>query len=270
MAPNRPGGDPKMAKTTKDANKPQFQGGIEVSSEEVIGKGKKIDLRDDPGLDAEKYLAARLHDTTQYAKMREDLDKFIDDHLVEKVDYGYTSTHKTGLMTLKKPGAEKIDAMFGVEPVILPDIKTWEMLGSEEGRVCYVCYLMTSQRKARAIELICSTAGEYGVLICSMLALAEGRGCGNISEKKNSTDNTIVKVTMKRSQVDSTIRLGGLSDRFTQDLEDGVIQPEGLENLAIEAGEKTLEAIDEDSEASDANDSQEGTLDSFLDLDDDN
>lgn len=215
---------------------------------EIIGEGKKVELKADPGLDAEEYLAARLHDTKKYAAMRVDLKKFIKDHLnkgEEKADYGYTSTHTTGLETLKKPGSEKINSMFGATPVFLPDIKTWEMLGSEDGRVCYTCYLMTSQRKARAIELICSTEGEYSALICSMLALAEGKGCGNIQERSNSTDNATVKLTLKRAQVDATLRLGGLSDVFTQDLEDGVIQPNQSNHLAI-ADKKVLEVSNGD------------------------
>lgn len=215
------------------------------NKEEVINAGEEITLRADPGLDAEEYLAARLHDTEKYAAMRVDLKKFIKDHLEEGADYGHTSTHTTGLKTLKKPGSEKINSMFGVTPVFLPDIKTWEMLGSEDGRVCYTCYLMTPQRKARAIELICSTEGEYSVLICSMLALAEGKGCGNIQERSNSTDNATVKLTLKRAQVDATLRLGGLSDVFTQDLEDGVIQPNQSNHLAI-ADKKVLEVSNGD------------------------
>jgi hypothetical protein len=53
-----------------------------------------------------------------------------------------------------------------------------------------------------------------------MLSVGEGRGCGNIDEKSNSNANDIIKRTQKRAQVDATLRVAGLSERFTQDMEE--------------------------------------------------
>jgi hypothetical protein len=189
--------------------------------EEVkIGDGKSISLKDDPGLDTEKYLITKLRDIKVYAEMRDKLDEFITQKLIAGTDYG-TTDPRSNKQTLKKSGAEKVDILLGLEPIFLNDEPTWKMFGSVDGTVCLICYLMTHSAKRRAIELMCSAGISLSHSVCSMLSVGEGRGCGNLTEKSNSNANDIIKRTQKRAQVDATLRVAGLSERFTQDMEEG-------------------------------------------------
>jgi len=180
---------------------------------------EKVELREDIGALSSKFLARKLKEVEKYQEIREDLAAFIKDELTEEVDYGITDK-RSKAKTLKKPGAEKICQLLGVEPVFLQDEGTWKMMGEKPGTTCLVCYLMTHEAKLRAIELVACGESKDAQHVISMLSVAEGRGCGSLEERGNAMENDITKITQKRAQVDATLRLAGLSDEFTQDLED--------------------------------------------------
>jgi len=184
---------------------------------------KSFELRDDPGFCSEEYLLKRIDNLDNYKKLREGLSKFINDELIKEVDYGQATGQSGAKPTILKPGIEKICQFLGLEAIFVPDLKTWEMYVSDgSDRVCYICYLMSPDGKRHAVDAITSTGVDYAPYILSAFAVGEGRACGNLNEKKNSTDNDIVKRTQKRAQADAVLRVGGISEFFTQDMEEGL------------------------------------------------
>jgi len=102
-----------------------------------------------------------------------------------------------GKSTLCKPGSEKICGLLQLRPRFRRDAETWEMLGSEPGVLALVCELVTAS----------------GVVV------AEGRGARH-RDMDYGDLNKSVKMTQKSAQTDAVLRLAGLSEIFTQDLED--------------------------------------------------
>jgi len=99
--------------------------------------------------------------------------------------------------TLCKPGTEKITGLLQLRPRFRRDVDTWEMMGSEAGLVTLVCELVTP--------------GD--------LVVAEGRGARHRDADFGDVNKT-VKMAQKSAQTDAVLRFGGLSEIFTQDLED--------------------------------------------------
>ena len=113
-----------------------------------------------------------------------------------------------GKSTLCKPGSEKICGLLQLRPRFKRDAETWEMLGSEPGVLALVCELVTAS----------------GVVV------AEGRGARH-RDMDYGDLNKSVKMTQKSAQTDAVLRLAGLSEIFTQDLEDlGAAYTGGDEN----------------------------------------
>jgi hypothetical protein len=102
-----------------------------------------------------------------------------------------------GKSTLCKPGAEKICGLLQLRPSFRRDLDTWEMLGSEVGVLALVCELVTPS----------------GVVV------AEGRSVRH-RDADNGDLNKWVKMGQKSAQIDAVLRCAGLSEIFTQDLED--------------------------------------------------
>lgn len=102
-----------------------------------------------------------------------------------------------GKATLCKPGAEKIAGLLNLRPRFTRDLETWEMLGSEKGMVCVRCELVDASDQV----------------------VAEGRGCRTKQGDYDDVNKTI-KMVQKSAQIDATLRYAGLSELFTQDLED--------------------------------------------------
>jgi|GEM_PF-4107058 len=127
---------------------------------------------------------------------------WIKKNLTEGVDYGIIEDKQKGFKSEKpslfKPGAEKINARLRLRSTWERDRDTEEMV-NEPGTVCYLCYLIHRQ------------TGEIW---------SEGRGAAEKGEKKWGV-NQQIKMAEKRARVDATLGLG-LSDIFTQDLEDMV------------------------------------------------
>ena len=165
------------------------------------------------GLDRRKQNRAALMDWIRSA-------------LVENVDYGRIQT-KRGLSkpSLWKPGAEKICGMLGVS-VHFPTLHDYE------------------QAALHGVEL------HHVIIRCELTDVA-GRviadGVGARSLKQDYGDiNKALKMAEKSAHIDATLRMAGLSEVFTQDLEDMT----NGENLAAETRHKEGDSLG--SEAGDA------------------
>jgi hypothetical protein len=99
--------------------------------------------------------------------------------------------------TLCKPGSEKLCGLLQLRPRFKRDIESWEMLGGEPGLVTLVCELTTAA----------------GVVV------AEGRGARHRDQDFGDANKTL-KMAAKSAQTDAVLRCAGLSEVFTQDLED--------------------------------------------------
>lgn len=135
--------------------------------------------------------------------IRKVIDEYIKNNMVAGKDYGSIEVKKgTGIMSkpsLFKPGAEKFCGLFKIRPIFRKDIDTVDMLGNTPGIIAYVCDLVDSRGQV----------------------IGEGRGTAKADINGGDFDiNKQVKIAQKRAQVDAVLRAGGLSDFFTQDMED--------------------------------------------------
>ena len=101
--------------------------------------------------------------------------------------------------------------MLRLRPRFKRDADTWEMLGSEAGCIALLCELVTAS----------------GVVV------AEGRGARH-RDMDYGDVNKCIKMCQKSAQTDAVLRCAGLSEIFTQDLED--LAGGGFDN-GTEAGE---------------------------------
>jgi hypothetical protein len=141
------------------------------------------------------------------SRKRAILTEFITKHMLKGVDYGQitikskrTGREYTSKPTLFKPGAEKFCSLFRLRAEYKKDAETWEMLGSKPGTVCYICYIYSGD-----------------------VLVGEGRGSCSVAEK-DGIENSAVKIAKKRAKLDAVLETGGLSEFFSQDLEDLGVQ----------------------------------------------
>lgn len=132
--------------------------------------------------------------------LRTVLNDYIDKNMVKGKDYGSITVKGTqSKPSLLKPGAEKFCSLFKVRATFRKDDETCEMLGNTPGIVAYVCELVDSKGQV----------------------IGEGRGVYKVELTDSDFNiNKAVKIAEKRAQVDAVLRTGGLSDFFTQDMED--------------------------------------------------
>lgn len=132
---------------------------------------------------------------------RELLKEFIKDGLTEGQDYGKIKIGgRDSKPTLFKSGAEKFNSLLELVAHFTTDNETRDQLPTaikEQGVFCYDCVL---KRKS---------TGEF---------IAQGKGACTIKEKRNDV-NVAIKIAKKRSLLDAVLGIG-LSDTFTQDLDD--------------------------------------------------
>jgi hypothetical protein len=132
-----------------------------------------------------------------WTQMRALLTAYMNQYLQEGIDY-YTIImgDKVSKPSLSKAGSEKFLSLFNLQARFHKDEETWEMLGRPAGVICYVCALYTKR-------------GEF---------VGEGRGAREVAKDKDI--NKAIKMAQKSAQIDAILRVGSLSDYFTQDLED--------------------------------------------------
>jgi len=137
-------------------------------------------------------------------ELRSVITKYISENMKEGVDYGSIDIQgKKSKPTLFKPGSEKFCSLFKIRPVFKKDVETVDMLGNKDGIVAYICELYDGKGQVvgegRGVAVVDFTRGDFNV-------------------------NKQVKLAEKRSQTDAVLRTGGLSDFFTQDIEDMPIE----------------------------------------------
>lgn len=185
-----------MATKPKTTTAPEGAAAETKPTESKAQDQSLVILEGDPMAIAPAQLRARTELETEKRKI---LTDYISANMKDGVDYGTIKFGgKESKPTLFKPGAEKFCSLFGIRATFRKDQETWEMLGSKAGVIAFVCELKT----------------KGDVLI------GEGRGVTDLNEKQSWTMNNAVKIAQKRAQIDAVLRSGGLSDFFTQDLED--------------------------------------------------
>jgi hypothetical protein len=131
------------------------------------------------------------------------LKEFVREHMVEGEDYGVIPG-ASNKPTLFKPGAEKLNAIFGLAPVveITNRVEDWDA-----GFAAYEIKVTLLNKRSGQVE-------------------AEGIGSCNSRERRYKNQdaanvaNTLLKMAKKRALVDATLSATRASGMFTQDLED--------------------------------------------------
>ena len=135
-----------------------------------------------------------------FLEMREHMLRRIEGLMVAGVDYHEIKNKKTGetRKSLGKPGAEKMAAIFKLRASFTLDRDTIEALGLSGKAVAYVCDLRVN--------------GEGPVV-------GQGRGARLLAADYGDA-NKCIKMCQKSAYVDAVVRATGVSDLFTQDVED--------------------------------------------------
>ena len=130
----------------------------------------------------------------RYGALREWIRTF----MKEGIDFG-TIPGCGPKSSLFKPGSEKLIQRFHLQPTFRQDTESWAMFGDRPGLICLYC------------ELVCRDTG---------MVVGEGRGAARLDERKGGSENSCIKIAEKRAQIDAVLRTVGLSEVFTQDVED--------------------------------------------------
>ena len=157
------------------------------------------------------------YDIDAYLAKRSEFIEKVNRIMVEGKDYHIIQTRKS----MAKGGAEKIAAIFGWQAMFLPDDDTIKMLGTEKGVVAYICKLQKGSQ-----------------------FIGEGRGARSLIQDKGDV-NKAIKMASKSAFVDAVLRSSGLSDFYTQDLEDiKTTKAPTTQNSAPtdDSGQKTIKA----------------------------
>lgn len=149
--------------------------------------------------------AASPEEVTRRTEMLRD---YVKNHMTVGEDYGVIPGGNKP--TLFKPGAEKLNAVFGLSPMVEVSnrVEDWD-----NGFVAYEMKVTLLNKRTGGIE-------------------AEGIGSCNSRERRYKNQdaagiaNTVLKMAKKRALVDATLSATRASGMFTQDLEDIEFEPE--------------------------------------------
>lgn len=159
--------------------------------------------------------------------------------LVESVDFGKihyvarskcdrgnqcTNPNHFSKPVLFKPGAEKICGMLGVTPTF-PTMKEYEQMaldGKQIASIIMRCHILSADDKV----------------------VADGIGARSVEQDYGDL-NKALKMACKSGMIDATLRMAGLSEIFTQDLEDMAAR----DRAANDQGEHGKEATTDQSRA---------------------
>ncbi len=126
--------------------------------------------------------------------------------LVENQDYYVIK----GKKSLAKGGAEKIASIYGYTASFEQDNETMKAFDGIKGIIAFICNLSKGER-----------------------LVGQGRGASTLAKNDNDPNKTI-KMSQKSAYCDSVIRASGLSDIFTQDLQDMATEgPTELQEINI-------------------------------------
>jgi hypothetical protein len=136
---------------------------------------------------------AQEYDIDAFLEKRKEFIEKVNKIMVEGKDYHIIKNKKS----MAKGGAEKIGSIFNWQASFKKDSESLEMFGeSVKGTVAFIC-----------------TLTKDGTFI------GEGRGAAMLSRNENDPNRTI-KMAQKSAFIDGILRSSGLSDFYTQDLED--------------------------------------------------
>ena len=130
------------------------------------------------------------------------LQDYVRNHMAEGEDYGIMPGGSKP--TLFKPGAEKLNAVYGLSPIVEVSNRHEDW---DNGFVAYEVKVTLLNKRSGLIE-------------------AEGIGSCNSRERRYKNQdaagaaNTVLKMAKKRALVDATLSATRASGMFTQDLED--------------------------------------------------
>lgn len=149
--------------------------------------------------------AASPDEVTRRTEMLRD---YVKNHMTVGEDYGVIPGGNKP--TLFKPGAEKLNAVFGLSPMVEVSnrVEDWD-----NGFVAYEMKVTLLNKRTGIVE-------------------AEGIGSCNSRERRYKNQdaagiaNTVLKMAKKRALVDATLSATRASGMFTQDLEDVEFEPE--------------------------------------------
>jgi len=132
---------------------------------------------------------------------RDALMEWIRASLVEGRDYGSILINgKASKSSLFKPGAEKIAGMLGLT-AIFPNLSRYEDAAM-------------NGKPINAIILKCNLVNAIGDVI------GQGVGARFVEQQDKGDLNKSLKMAIKSAMIDATLRCAGLSEIFTQDIED--------------------------------------------------
>lgn len=131
---------------------------------------------------------------------RKALMSWVREALKAGTDYGTIQIGgRASKESLWKPGAEKICGMLGLRAIFptLPDYERAAIDGKEINHIILRCHLLDAQGNV----------------------VADGVGARSV-EKERGDLNKALKMAEKSALIDATLRCAGLSEIFTQDIED--------------------------------------------------
>lgn len=166
--------------TTKKIT-PAVEAEVMETTKEIIPQSEEKAIAEKPEMDVDGFLAKR----------QEFIEK-VNAIMKEGKDYHVIQNKKS----LAKGGAEKIASIFGWTAEFKKDTETAESFNEIKGLITFICNLSKS-----------------GNLV------GQGRGAATLA-KNGSDPNKTIKMAQKSAFVDAVIRASGMSDFFTQDLED--------------------------------------------------
>lgn len=132
------------------------------------------------------------YDIDGFLEKRKEFITKVNAIMIEKSDYHVIQ----GKKSLGKGGAEKIASIFGWIATFHKDQEISESFKDIPGCVALICNLAKGQQ-----------------------VVGQGRGASTLG-KNGSDPNKTIKMAQKSAFIDAVLRASGLSDFFTQDLED--------------------------------------------------
>ena len=139
--------------------------------------------------------------------------------LVADVDFGSIMIGgRKSKPSLLKPGAEKICGMLGMTPTFpnLPEYEAVVLGGGEINQIILRCELVSGKGQV----------------------VAEGVGARSVKQDGGDL-NKALKMCLKSAQIDATLRCAGLSEVFTQDVEDMDFGNNGSHSEAVVEFDRT-------------------------------
>lgn len=200
-----------------------------------MAEGKEVAVVEAPQRSA---LLRPVAPVAQILEAQNEAREVISKALTKGRDYGVVPGTTGGKATLFKPGAERVNRAFGATA-------TFEIVEQEvdhSRRIEWAKEKWTGAKGSRRKTLTEGVSfGLYRYVVkCTLvqletgIPLGEGMGvCSTVESKyidrPRELENTVLKIAKKRAYVDATLVAYGLSDQFTQDVEDMAGDPEEAE-----------------------------------------